>query len=346
MPTLREIAAAAGVSTYTVSMVVNGRAKEGRISPEQAERVRAIADKMRYRPHSGARAMRSKRSRHLGVLIRNDDEHPFTADQSHYTILGINRGLQEAGYILSVIRIGDVQKKLEEHSRVFGERVLDGMILLSNLPDAVEERVSDLFERTLFVDCNVWRPTRCLRRDEREAGRLAAGHAAAAGYPRILWLSHPHDVNWDGTLHYSHVNRRAGVLEAAEGAGLDADELYVRAQYTPETDDAIGRFLERGVAVVASDIYKVRLVMRSAMARRLVPGVDFGLVCCEDVPTLDWDLPDLSRVSFDRYGMGREAARMMLELLEKNTEPESAELSGEWVEGTTLRSPADAGGTA
>ena len=76
-PTLRDVAALAGVSFKTVSRVVNG---EPGVSPAVADRVREAADQLGYRPNAAATALRRAdgRTATFGVLLE-DSGNPFFA---------------------------------------------------------------------------------------------------------------------------------------------------------------------------------------------------------------------------------------------------------------------------
>ena len=65
-PTLKDVAAAAGVSITTVSDVVNGK---GRVDPATRERVAALVAELGYRPHRSARALRSGRTGILALCL-------------------------------------------------------------------------------------------------------------------------------------------------------------------------------------------------------------------------------------------------------------------------------------
>src|SRR5579864_7105877 len=64
--TLMDVARAAGVGKSTVSNVLNG---SGRVGEAARARVLAMVDQLGYRPHHGARSMRSRRSMQLAYLM-------------------------------------------------------------------------------------------------------------------------------------------------------------------------------------------------------------------------------------------------------------------------------------
>ena len=59
MATIKDVAKECGVSVTTVSLIINGKAKERRISEETCERVHTAMKKLGYRPNAGARALRA-----------------------------------------------------------------------------------------------------------------------------------------------------------------------------------------------------------------------------------------------------------------------------------------------
>ena len=72
MVTLKDIAERAGVSSMTVSRVMNG--KRGAVSQETSERIKKIAQEMGYVPNSSARALASRSSRLITALLQEYDE--------------------------------------------------------------------------------------------------------------------------------------------------------------------------------------------------------------------------------------------------------------------------------
>ncbi len=333
MATLKEVASTAGVSIYTASVVLNDRAKEGRISDKRAEQVRQVARDLQYRAHAGARSIRSRRTRQVGVLVPNTPGNRFTHPLAYETILGINEGLQTAGYMVVMARLDDVRKDLAEQSRVFKELVLDGMIVLDSMPREVEMKLEELIPHCVWCDSNVWRDRGCIRRDERQAGQLAGQAAATGGYRHIMMMTY--DVKH--LDHFSARERFEGVRYAIDATGQKLTVIIEPAIGDASARAAMAAQLQPDTAIICNSVYQAHTLRSIAEEAGKIPGRDFGLVCCDDQHQLDRMWPNLARVSYDRYGMGLAAAEMMTTVLGRGMEhAESKLLASVWLAGTSL----------
>jgi LacI family transcriptional regulator len=331
MVTLSQVAAKAGVSLGAASVVLrDDRATTIRVSAAAAKRVRLVAAALGYRPSAASRAMRSSRTRQVGVLLPNRPGHEGASPMSFETIQGINDGFQSAGYVLTLVRMHDVLNDLTSGSRVFREQVLDGVIVLGSMPPGVESWLARRFEHVVWCDADVWNPTRCVRRDEVAAGRLAAGALLRAGYRRVVWAGVPAAA----TDHYSRAERLRGATEATLAAGGELVALDVGEHLRWE--DLGGG----DVAVIAGSHPVAELVCLAAMRARQVPGEDFSLASCDDPHYTAWTWRRLSRVEFNRFDMGRLAASMLLDALSASDQEgvrPSIRLNCRWIEGETVK---------
>lgn len=79
---LEKISKKFGISKSAVSLIINGKAAENRISPELEAKVKAFCEEVNYRPNIHARRMRSKVVHNIGLLINEDmladRENPFS----------------------------------------------------------------------------------------------------------------------------------------------------------------------------------------------------------------------------------------------------------------------------
>jgi LacI family transcriptional regulator len=87
-----DVARAAGVSTATVSRVLNGNAT---VAADLRQRVRDIADQLGYTPHAAARALASQRSKTIGAVIPSLENQNFALG-----VFALQKRIGEAGYTL------------------------------------------------------------------------------------------------------------------------------------------------------------------------------------------------------------------------------------------------------
>ncbi len=334
MLTLKDIAEAAHVSVFTVSSVLNNKTKTARISERRAREVRAIALRMGYRPSAAARAVRMRRTRQIGILVPNNPGNRFTHPLAYETILGINEGFQTEGYVAVLARIDDIESDLAANSRVFQEHMLDGMIVMSSMPETVERCLEALIPRCVWCDTNVWRPNGCIRRDEFAAGERAGQAACDAAPERIVMLTY----GMESCPHFSTEQRIAGVRKTVRTHGFEMERFEEPGSGEVSRWNDFCRQLDAHTVVVCNSVYQAFAARSAAEERGLIPGKDFAMVSCDDMHQLDRLWPGLSRVSFDRYGMGLAAAAMMVMLIDDAAaDCPSKTMCGEWVKGNTVR---------
>ena len=86
MPTIKDVAAEAGVTSTTVSRVLNNR---GYISEETREKVYSAMEKLNYKPNEMARNLSRQKSDYIGVILPSV-EHPYFSKVLHKTQLQDN----------------------------------------------------------------------------------------------------------------------------------------------------------------------------------------------------------------------------------------------------------------
>jgi LacI family transcriptional regulator len=334
--TIKKLAEHLGLSPPTVSHILNRR---GRFRDETRRRVLQAAEEFGYVPNGAARSMRNQRSQQIGALIRNNPAQRFRNIAAYETILGINEGLEQAGYLLSLVRIGDVQDSdnpKAPQSRAFSERMFDGMIVVSAVPQDVLTKVEHLTPHCVWLDTDVWRPTGALKRDERLAGSMATQALIDLGYRKLLWFGP--SIDSVSEFHYSLGDRMSGVQTTVAQHSIQLNMLMEPRETLSAQPQRLIDWLKPEIGVIAYSTSYARWLAHEAGSLGLQPGYDFGLVCCDDSKDLSMQWPGLCRVTFDRFQMGLEAARMVTSLIEGKPCP-SQKLRGHWQPGNTAWGP-------
>jgi DNA-binding LacI/PurR family transcriptional regulator len=311
---MHDVARHAGVSQSTVSLVLNARLTGVKISDETRQRVLQAVEEIGYRPNLSARSMKNRRSGQVGVLVQNNPRLRHTHPLAWEFILGINEGLESGKHIMSLIRYDDVASEGTFRAQALEGHLLDGLIVVNMVDTGVQQRIEELMPHCIWVDNNVWRPQNCIRRDEVDAGATAMQAVLDLGYREMLCLH----GTIEATSHYSFTRRLEGVHRVAKRAGIQMREVMVSQR------DSLMELASRlcpQISVIVLDTYLLNALIGCCAEAGVRPGYDFALACCDD----DFqDLPyaaSISRVSFDRFEMGRQAAQMMLQLLQSPDEP-------------------------
>ena len=150
--TLKDIATAAGVTTATVSYVLNDTPGQ-KIAPETRERVLKAARERSYVPNSAARTLRARRSQCVGVVAKKN----LAVPRFSQTIRGIQSRLEDIGYNLLLCTNKVKKGGLSDYLIAYLEGRVDGIIFLGkdNVGPSAESVEVIERERVPFVayDC-------------------------------------------------------------------------------------------------------------------------------------------------------------------------------------------------
>ena len=126
MATMRDVALLAGVSTATVSHVVNGSKK---LSPETTERVLRAISQVNYTPNTLAKSLRMGQSRTVGVLVEDIRGLPVAS-----IVSGISETLSKSGYKTILHDLHLLEKLYNQYEQIgtYRERINEGVTLLKS----------------------------------------------------------------------------------------------------------------------------------------------------------------------------------------------------------------------
>lgn len=341
--TIKDIANETGLSWPTVSRILNGK---GHLFKEDTrQRVVNKARELGYVPNAAARGMKTNKTYHIGALLLNRPEQPLHYPASFEILQGINQSLEEASYVLSLIRIRDIHEDEDVQSRVFREKMLDGMICLDALSEAMVQQVKKLIPRCIWLDANHKEPHFCVYRDEEKVGELAANRMIGLGYRRIKFLRSGLPTSKTASKigrHFSMESRCLGVESACRRQGVPIDIVTIPHWKNAGYPAMIKQLWEEEAGLIANGPHDAVRLMHWAHQLNLPVGRHIGLSSCDMAEDIRMAVPGLSHVTNNRFDLGKQAARMMLQLLAKpKLQCASIAMTGQWFAGDTAYGPID-----
>jgi DNA-binding LacI/PurR family transcriptional regulator len=316
--TLRDVAQRSGVSVTTASRIINGRESGVPIRDETRERVLTAAAEMGYKPNLLARGLRGSRSSLIGVIAR-DVSDPF-----HIQVLqGINEVTRARDFRLFLGHVDYRPDVALTYGSMFERSHADGILVLGDLADG-DRTFGDLTMQHRFVVgvSDRVEPGRFpgVYSDSVTGTRLALDHLWALGHRRIICVSDP------GTADQRQRATLYRTFMAEHGAG-DTAISHQTSQPDPGPSYELGRrlFADPGSPAAAiyatSDTIAIGLMQAAYQARVVVPD-QVSIVGYDNIDIAAYTIPPLTTVSQAGAEMGREAAALLLDMIEADRDVE------------------------
>jgi LacI family transcriptional regulator len=304
--TIHDIAREAGVSSSTVSRVLNGTAQ---VTAAKRDAVLAVVERYNYRPNVMARGLVHGRTGAVGVLTQSIAS-PFYGE----ILLGIERGLAESGYH-ALFTSGHWQSEAELAALdLLSGRRVDALIVLAGVvSDADLCRAAAELPLIVIGRMVAGIEAHCLRVDDEQAAYEATRYLIELGHRRIAHVAGPR-------RHQDALDRRAGYERALYEAGIAIDDrLIVEGDYTEQSgllavESLFSRATTFSAIFAANDqmAYGARLALYRHNIR--VPD-DVSLIGFDDQPASAYTTPPLTTVRQPTHRMGQAAAEAVLRLL-------------------------------
>jgi LacI family transcriptional regulator len=300
MTTMREVAAAAGVSAKTVSRVFND---DPHVTAETRARVEVALRELNYVPNAVATTFRTGRSPVIGIAVP-DIVDPFFAAIAK----SVGRLATQHGMSTVVTSLGE---DLQEEADVVGRLLSQSLSGLIIAPVAAEHAYLEPWKVRLpivFVDR---RPVRLavdsFTEDDHGGAHLATRHLLDHGHRRIAFISDTPDLP---TSHSRLLGYRAALAEARIGENPDY-----------EVFGAVDRDSAAGVLRKLTELAEPPTAIMSSNARStmaLVPALrdhPLAVVGFGDFPMADMLEPAMTVIDQDPYALGTLAAQRVFDRL-------------------------------
>lgn len=330
-PTLQDIATAAGVSTATVSRVINRPAE---VRPALKARVEEQIAALGYIRHGAARALASAKSFTVGAVIPTLEAAIFASGMN-----ALGAKLADGGYtLLLAVHEYDLARETGQVRELMG-RGVDGMVLVGaeHAPDTF-----DLLRRQHCPTVLTWTsgengPGPCVGFDNARATARATRHLIELGHRRIGVIAGIRNGNDRAR------ERVEGVQAALTAAGLSLApaDMVERRYLLGDGRDGFRALMDRPAAdrptalFCGNDVIAFGAVIEAREMGIDVPG-DVSLVGFDDLPLAEHLHPGLTTVHVPSRRMGRAAAELVLAQASGAAGAEAVELPADLViRGTT-----------
>ena len=318
-PRLADVARAAGVSLSTAS---RGLADPELVRPQTRARIEQAARLLGYVPHGAARALASRRSRTLGVVVPTLDNPIFA-----HSIQALQRRAAEAGYTL-LLGSHEYDVALDvEVTRALVERGVDGLALVGtdHSPQLYEflGRAGLPVELLWTIDTSGYQ--HCIGFSNRSAAVRATQHLLGLGHRDFGMIA-------GYTAHNDRSRDRvAGVRDALSAHGLELPaHRFVETAYSISSGRAaLGGLLAAGAPptaiVCGNDLLAVGVVLECA-ARGIDVPARMSVVGFDDIELAAEISPPLTTVRVATAEIGRRAAERLVARLNGESVPRIEEL--------------------
>ncbi|MDT0158014.1 LacI family DNA-binding transcriptional regulator [Microbacterium sp. ARD32] len=301
-PTMKDVAARAGVGLSTVSRVVAGKGGVSRTRTRAVER--AIAE-LEYSRNDFAHTLRTGSARTIGVVVTRISD-PFYAE----VVFAIEQRAQERDLLVLVASTGDDPAEGERVLRRMLSRRLDGLIVVAHEEADVSFLAAEKAAgtRIVFID----RPPHGLSADlvivDNERGAAdAVAHLARAGHRSIACLAHT-------AGRFTSERRQAGFRQGVRDAGLPT-----RPELIVAVDDDVDVCVEALRELASLDDPPTALVTTNSRTTKAVLkalrllDAHPAMVGFDDFDLAELMTPPVTSIAQDPWAIGEAAADLLLD---------------------------------
>jgi len=316
--TIKEVASVAGVSTQTVSRVINGRPD---VSPETRKRVQEVIQELSYRPSTLARSLSQRRSYTLGAIT-------FGLEYigPSRTLNGIADKADDLGYMLLMKELNDFNlNSLDEVIDSLLARQVDGILWVAPEIEKnhawVDERIDEFPVPILFTAMQPRQGITSVSTDNYQGAVLATQHLMGIGRKKIGHISGPPGW-WEAN------ERKRGWRETLAEAGIDVLEQHcTEGNWSSASGEKAFRqlldsFPDMDAVFVANDQMALS-VLREAHRRGIQVPEQLAVVGFDNIAESAYFYPSLTTISQDLQSLGEQAVQSVVEMIQAKQENRS-----------------------
>ncbi len=312
-PRIRDVAERAGVSTATVSLVLNG-VTGSRVAAATRDRIQEAAAELGYRPNGLARSLRLQSSATIGFVSDEIATTPFAGQ----TILGAQECAASQRKLLMLVNTGrDAEMEILEIMALL-DRQVEGLVYASMYTREVQLPAVLRGRKVVLLNClSEGSEVPAVIPDEINAGRAAARVLLEAGHRDGIYVIGGTGQSEDQPAGiFAGRERMTGIEETLQQAGARAQAVINCGPWEPESGyAAVSKLLDEGHKPKALICCNDRLAMGAyealAEAGLRIPG-DVSVVAFDDQDLASWLRPKLTTIALPHYEIGRLSVELLM----------------------------------
>ncbi|MFX3632873.1 MAG: LacI family DNA-binding transcriptional regulator [Candidatus Pristimantibacillus sp.] len=321
--TIKDVARIAGVSVATVSRVIN---ESGYVNVDTRKKVEAAVKQINYTPNEVARSLYKRKSKLIGLLLP-DITNPFFPQLAR----GIEDRMQENGYRIIFGNSDENGDKELDYIRTFVQNNVIGVIASTNFPDS--DTYLDLKIPIVFLD-RTSNDSPSVYADGRKGGRLAAEEIIARGSKLITVVQGPAHIK-------PAQDRFLGAVEVLNEMDITYNVIQTSSFSFAEAEqwaqELFDKYIDTDGVIASNDIVATAVLHEAHRLGKKVPQ-DVQIIGFDDIPLSSLLSPSLSTIRQPAHDMGREAAGLLIKLIEQDkVEDKIIQLPVSFVERETTR---------
>lgn len=314
-PTMADVAEHAGVAPITVSRVLNGYEFVRGATREKV--LRSVAE-LGYRPNLAARALVTKKSRVLGVLVADAFGHGPVA-----ALWAIEAAARDAGYAVTVVsQRDDDHEAIMAGLRRLTQQGVDGIVMVAPQHASAALSLASIDDvPIIMLSAFAVRGRPPIMLDSERGSRLAVSHLIELGHHVIAHVSGP--PGWAASEARERGWRAEILSRGGEPGPCIAGDWSAESGY--QAGLALAAHSEVTAIYAASDAMAQGVLLALHEQGRPVPG-DVSVVGFDDVPEASYFIPPLTTIRQDFDELGRRCIASIVELIDGRSAPSFAPL--------------------
>ncbi|WP_078411697.1 LacI family DNA-binding transcriptional regulator [Priestia abyssalis] len=302
MATIKDVAKEAGVSVATVSRVLN---ETGYVHEDTRKRVIDAIEKLSYSPNEVARSLYKKESRLIGLLLP-DITNPFFPQLAR----GVEDEMQEQGFRLLFGNSDENINKEMDYIHTFLQNNVVGIISATN--NQSKTNYEGLPIPVVFLDRTADdHPS--VYADGKKGGRMAALEIIKRGSKRITLLKGPAEIR-------PAQERFQGALEVLSGSDVDFSVMSTHSFSFQDAEvrakELFSKYPDTDGILASNDMVATAVLHEALRLGKSIPH-DVQIIGFDDIPQSGLLFPSLSTIRQPAYEMGKEAAKLLINLIQK-----------------------------